>query len=87
MKNSCINNLRQIDAAKQQWALENAKTNLSTVVTWSNVKPYSGRGAEGSLDFTYCPDDKSKRYSNSYTLGDLQTKPKCKINPAMHAIN
>ena len=25
-RNTCINNLRQIDAAKQQWALENNKT-------------------------------------------------------------
>ena len=25
--NACINNLRQIDSAKQQWALENHKTN------------------------------------------------------------
>jgi len=25
MKNACINNLRQIDAAKEQWALENSK--------------------------------------------------------------
>ena len=25
MQNACINNLRQIDAAKQQWALENGK--------------------------------------------------------------
>src|SRR5208283_1364436 len=29
-KNACINNLRQIDAAKQQWALENKKTTTDT---------------------------------------------------------
>jgi len=29
-KNVCINNLRQIDGAKQQWALENKKESLDT---------------------------------------------------------
>ncbi len=85
--NACINNLRQIDAAKQQWALENSVTNLETIFTWEKVTPYLGRGATGSLNFTYCLDDKSKRCSNSYTLGNLQTKPKCKISPATHFIN
>lgn len=30
-KNSCINNLRQLDGAKEQWALENNLTNFSRV--------------------------------------------------------
>ena len=85
--NACINNLRQIDAAKQQWALENNKTNLDAVVTWIDVRHYLGRGSNGSLVSFYCPDDRAKTSSNSYTLGDLNTKPKCKINPAMHFIN
>ena len=29
-KNACINNLRQIEAAKQQWALENKKEDTDT---------------------------------------------------------
>ena len=29
-KNACINNLRQIDGAKEQWALENKKTSADT---------------------------------------------------------
>jgi hypothetical protein len=85
--NACINNLRQIDAAKQQWALENNKTNLNTVVTWSDVKLYLGRGTNDSLSFIYCREDKTKNASNSYTLGDLKSPPKCKINPAAHFIN
>jgi hypothetical protein len=75
----------QIDAAQQQWALENNKTNSDTVVTWKDVKSYLGRGDEPLREY-FCPLDRTKQYSNSYTLGDLQTKPKCKINPD-HILN
>jgi competence protein ComGC len=37
--NACINNLRQIDGAKQQWALENKKENTDTP-TQSDVAYY-----------------------------------------------
>jgi hypothetical protein len=84
--NACINNLRQIDAAKQQWAWENNKTNFDTVITWNDVTPYLGRGASGSLVSVYCPEDMSKKCTNSYTLGDLGSRPKCKINPT-HVIH
>ena len=96
----CINNLRQIDAAKQQWALENAKTNSDTSVTWKDIRPYMGRDPDEGhgvknydplkyppLSKIYCPQDKARNCSNSYTLGDLQTKPKCKINPATHKLD
>ena len=78
--NSCINNLRQIDAAKAQWAFEYNKTNLEAAVTWNDVRPFLGHGV--SLDFIYCPEDKTETASSSYTLGNLGSPPKCKINPA-----
>lgn len=84
--NACINNLRQIDAAKQQWALENNKADTDYPVAWEEIKPYLGRGAMGSLDI-YCPDDVTKNCSNSYALGNPRTKPKCKINPSEDIIN
>ena len=68
--NACINNLRQIDAAKQQWSLENNKGNAA-IITWDDVRSYF----------------KTKQCSNSYTLGDLNTKPQCKIRPAQDFIN
>ena len=37
--NICVNNLRQLDAAKQLWALENSKTNNAAVI-WDDVRPY-----------------------------------------------
>lgn len=39
LRNACINNLRQIDAAKQQWALEHNKTG-DAVPTATDVTPY-----------------------------------------------
>lgn len=85
--NACVNNLRNIEAAKQQWGLENNKTNLDDIVTWNDVTPYLGRGVSGSLVSIYCPKDQSKQCSNSYTLGNLSTKPKCKIRPSEDIIN
>ena len=38
-KNACINNLRQIDGAVQQWALE-TKAASTADVTSDNIKPY-----------------------------------------------
>ena len=37
--NMCINNLRQIDSAKQQWALENKKQ-PTDIPTASDLAPY-----------------------------------------------
>ena len=37
--NACINNLRQIDSAKNQWALENGKT-TGTYPSWIDLLPY-----------------------------------------------
>jgi len=40
---SVINNLRQIDLAKQQWASDNQKS-TSDIATLDDLKPYMGRG-------------------------------------------
>ena len=46
--NACINNLRLIDSAKQQWALENRKQATDTP-TMDDLRPYIGRGPNGEL--------------------------------------
>jgi prepilin-type N-terminal cleavage/methylation domain-containing protein len=46
--NSCINNLRQIDAAIQQYALEHNE-NSTYVPQVTDIKPYLGRGINGTL--------------------------------------
>jgi prepilin-type N-terminal cleavage/methylation domain-containing protein len=82
-KNACINNLRQIDGAKQQWALENkAATNASPQAT--DIQPYMGRGNLGTL--ASCPADSSATFATSYTIGDVQTAPVCKIDAVNHVL-
>src|ERR1043165_6365940 len=51
-QNACINNLRQIDGAIQQWALE-TKQAADAQVTSDNIKPYLGRGTTG--EYPRCP--------------------------------
>src|SRR3954466_9617341 len=46
--NACINNLRQVDGAKQQWALENNKVGTDKPDE-TNIKVYLGRGSGGQL--------------------------------------
>ncbi len=41
-QNACINNLRQIDSAKQQWALETRQATNATPVE-TDIGPYLGR--------------------------------------------
>src|SRR5438094_529661 len=65
--NACINNLRQVDAAIQQWALEN-NAGAAATVTAANITPYLGRGASGSIGSVYCPADTAKTFATSYTI-------------------
>jgi len=83
--NSCINNLRQIDWAKQQWALETKASALSTPVA-SDIQPYLGRGTSGSIATVICPSDSSNSMGTSYAIGDLSTAPICLINGLGHGI-
>src|SRR6516164_9720565 len=76
-QNACINNLRQLDGAKQQWALEVGKGATDTPVG-TDVQPYLGRGSTGGLP--YCPQDSTKVFLTSYTLGNMSTAPTCNIN-------
>jgi len=77
-QSACINNLRQIDGAKQQWALE-SKSGQNAVPVLANVQPYLGRGTLGTAPT--CPADSSKSFETSYTLNDLSTAPACLILP------
>jgi outer membrane lipoprotein-sorting protein len=67
-RNACINNLRQIDAAKNQWALENNKK-AGTIVTEDDIKPYIKLDADGNLP--KCPS------GGTYTIGKVGEKPTC----------
>jgi prepilin-type N-terminal cleavage/methylation domain-containing protein len=72
---ACINNLRQLDGAKQQWALEN-KTTASPAT--SDVQPYLGRGTAGT--YPTCPA------AGSYALNALDTAPTCSLSASGHSL-
>ena len=61
--NACINNLRQIDAAKEQFALENKKK-PGDACSLADVAPYRKGG-------TNCPA------TGDYTVGVIDTPPTC----------
>ena len=71
-RNACINNLRQIDAAKNQWALEKGKSN-GTACTEADIKPYLTGGG-----LPKCPA------GGKYTIGKVGEIPTCSI--AGHAL-
>ena len=83
-QSACINNLRQIDAAKHQWGLE-ASVALSATPTSADLQPYLGRGS-GSIGNVFCPQDPARTIATSYTLGDLSTAPVCIRQPATHRL-
>ena len=65
--NACINNLRQLDAAKVQWALEKNKA-ATDVPTAQELLPYFKDGI-----FPVCPD------GGNYSLNAVGEIPACSI--------
>lgn len=78
--NACINNLRQIDGAKQQWGLENKQSGTASP-TSSDIQPYLGRGSNGSLPA--CP----LTNTFNYTINTLQVAPTCANDTTNHVLN
>ena len=76
-QNACINNLRQIDGAIQQWALENKKATNATVA-FTDISLYLKNSVA-------CPSG-GTNFASSYTIVDVSTKPVCKITPASHVL-
>jgi chromosome segregation ATPase len=66
--NTCINNLRQLDAAKQQWALEKIKA-ATDVPTAQDLLPYLKDGV-----FPVCPD------GGNYAINAVGELPACSIS-------
>jgi hypothetical protein len=68
-ENACINNLRQIDAAKQQWALENQKKSTD-IPTENDLKPYI---MLRNGQFPRCPQ------GGTYSIGPVGQPPTCSV--------
>jgi prepilin-type N-terminal cleavage/methylation domain-containing protein len=77
--NTCINNLRQIDAAKQQWGLD-YKQVLTVTPNFSDISGY--------LKHTVvCPaGGMSATFGSTYSINELSTRPTCQIVPGTHLL-
>jgi prepilin-type N-terminal cleavage/methylation domain-containing protein len=85
-KNTCINNLRLIDGAIQQWALENGKnssTQVTSAILTSSLTTYLGRGGTGKVNATggvKCPSN------GTYAGGTVNQKPTCSLSTTLNHV-
>jgi competence protein ComGC len=68
-QNACINNLRMIDGAKEQWALEHRKERYETP-PGAQIAVYL---SSGSVEALQCPK------GGIYTINAVETKPTCSL--------
>jgi hypothetical protein len=66
-RNTCINNLRELDAAKAQWALDKEKS-PDSVPTPQDLLPYLRDGI-----YPACPD------GGIYYLNNMESSPTCTV--------
>ena len=78
--NACLNNLRIIDAAKNQYALENGLKTGDATATAITLQPYIGHSATSV--FPTCPIG-----SSVYTIAAIGTNPTCPNATAMGGIH
>lgn len=67
-ENACRNNLRQIQAAKQQWARNNNKSGTDTP-TWDDLAPYLSRRT-----IMNCPS------GGTYSINSVGEQPTCSVH-------
>ena len=70
--NACINNLRQIDAAANQFALEQHKTSGATINFPDDLTPYIKLNSSGSIPA--CPA------GGTYSCSLVGTNPACTLS-------
>ena len=75
--NTCINNLRQIDAAKQQWALETKQAGMVAPM-FSDLSPFL-------KNLVVCPaGGRNASFGTTYSINDMTSKPSCQTSPTTH---
>ena len=75
--NACISNLRQIDGAVQQWALDTKQGDTATVNA-ADVLPYLKNAV-------VCPSG-GKTFADSYAVSTVQARPTCLKVPSTHKL-
>jgi prepilin-type N-terminal cleavage/methylation domain-containing protein len=78
-QNACINNLRQISTAIQEWAMETGQQ-ATAQPSSTAITPYLGRGGNGSLNSVVCPLATTKTFAGSYTMTTVDASPQCAVN-------
>jgi len=69
-ENACVNNLRQIETAKEKWAAANGKTD-GAIVTEDNIKSYLKLNL--NENFPGCPS------GGKYSVGKIGENPTCSL--------
>jgi len=83
--NACINNLRQIDGAKQQWALETRQQGSALPVV-TDIDDYLGRQTQ-QVTAMACPSGgATANFANSYTIDAVTNPPACQILATTHIL-
>ncbi len=74
-RNVCINNLRQIDAAKDRYVLECGGT-IGSTIALSNIGGYMH-----DINECFCPaaSGPARTFSNTYEISVMGSNPACKI--------
>ncbi len=76
-QNACINNLRQIDSSKEQWAMANNKSGTYAVTTADITTADTGINSY-MKKVPACPAGDA----DSYTYGDIGEAPVCSLSGA-----
>ncbi|MFI5387585.1 MAG: competence type IV pilus major pilin ComGC, partial [Fimbriimonadales bacterium] len=79
-RNSCIANLKQIDSAKEQWAMDNKK-NTGDSPAWSDLVGTTSTAGYMKSQPT-CPG------GGAYTIDVIGTNPSCSLSasPSLHVL-
>ena len=76
-KNACISNLRQIDGAIQQWALD-LKKDAGEPVSYNDIKSYLKNEVS-------CPSGGTS-FDDSYSISTVDASPICQRKPETHKL-
>jgi type II secretory pathway pseudopilin PulG len=74
-RDACVNNLRQIKMAKEQWALDYDK-DYNDTPNATDLNTYIKDGTSSLR----CPSNSSATFGSSYNINNLGTNPDCKIS-------
>ena len=75
--NACISNLRQIDGAIQQWALDTKQGDTASVSA-ADILPYLKNAV-------VCPSG-GKTFADSYSVTTVAARPACLKQPSTHKL-